>query len=136
MSADFTKGTFGSLADYLLGDKVLGLEAASFTNTSVPWEVMFKYETAIRKKAFELVREEGMTLKTALKAAMKCDETRALHFTAYITLGSNKRRKTGKGQGGGGGQGDPQGQWQKNPRQLHTDEVKTGKGGKAKAKGG
>ena len=40
---DLTKGAFGSLADYLLGDKVLGLEAASFTNTSVPWEVVLKH---------------------------------------------------------------------------------------------
>ena len=71
----------------------------------VPWTVVMNYEMEIRKKAFELVREEGFTLKRALQAAMTHEETRSLHFTIHLTLGGRRQgredpgRKTGKGEG-------------------------------------
>ena len=47
---DFAVGTFATLADYVLGKKVMRLEAASDTNTSVPWSTLLKYEYQVRKE--------------------------------------------------------------------------------------
>ena len=62
----------------------------------VPWSAILKYEFQIRKVAFEKVRDDGMTLARAIEFAMQDAETRALYFTANVTLAA---RKVGKGRG-------------------------------------
>ena len=100
--ADFSAGTFSELADYLLGRKVLHLEAVEDDNGHVPWGLVLKCEFQIRKKAMELIKDFGRTLKVALREAAVDQETRALYFTTHLTL----QRRGGKGKGQGGGKAD------------------------------
>ena len=86
----------------------------------VPWSVVMTYDVEIRKKAFELVREDGFTLKRALQAAVVHEETRSLHFTIHRTIGGRRQGREGKGRKPGKG-GD--------------DDTKKKKGGKDKGKG-
>ena len=91
--AGFTKDTFQKLADYLLGDKVMKLPAARDTNRSIPWRVILAYELAIRRKAMDYVKDDKIPLAEALEKAMKDSETRALHFTDRISLGTKRPRE-------------------------------------------
>ena len=95
--SDVAVGTFEKVVKYLLGRKVYRLEAAAENGQKVPWSAVLKYEFQIRKRAMELVKEEGMKLGAALDEAMQDSEVRALYFTANITL--NRQRGTGKGSG-------------------------------------
>ena len=67
--ADCRKGTHGELADYLLGSKVLKMRAMKDMNRTVDWSVIIRYEFEIRKKAMELVKDEGYGLSKAIRAA-------------------------------------------------------------------
>ena len=125
--AEFGRGDFADLAEYLLGDEVLNLEAAKETNTPVPWATILKYEYQIRKKAMDIVKDEGKGLRTAIKQAMTDTELRNMHFINRITLGSGGKKR-----------GSPGDDTWKNNGQPKGDP--TGKGawknkGKAKGKG-
>ena len=75
----------------------------------------------------EWVKKGKYTLAEAIKAAMVHEETRALYFTAYVTM---SKRAAGKGQG----DGNPS-KWQKT-KAKGKGETKTGKGEtKVKGKG-
>eukprot|EP00972_Heterocapsa_arctica_P057667 8506123-Heterocapsa_arctica.AAC.1 len=49
------------------------------------------YEFQVRKRAFDLVRDEHHTLAQAFKAACACSEVKELHFTTPIALMQHKR---------------------------------------------
>ena len=91
---DFTTGTFANLADYILGKKVMRLEAAADTNTAVPWSTLLKYEFQIRKRAMEHIRDDKLTLKQGLERAMHDSEIRALYFTTPLTLQKRGTKRT------------------------------------------
>ena len=101
--ADLEPGFFStSFADFLLGKRVLLLEAAAENGQEVPWSAVLRYEFAIRKSAMDLIKDEGLTLVQAIERAKKDEELRALYFTAYVTLNKKKRGwdeepPTGKG---------------------------------------
>ena len=107
-------------------------------NMSVPWSVVMNYEMEIRKKAFELVREDGYTLKRALQAAMAHEETRALHFTIHLQIGKRQGREdTGRRPGKGGDDDDKKkrkGGKDKGGKGVVKDKVKTKGGGKRDAR--
>ena len=75
----------------------MNLEAAKETNTPIPWATILKYEYQIRKRAMDLVKDEGKGLRTALKLAMADTELRNMHFINRITLGSGGRKRTAPG---------------------------------------
>ena len=123
--ADMKPGVFEDLVKYLLGKKCYRLEAAADNNMTAPWTAILKYEYQVRKLAMEWVKKGKYTLAEAIKAAMVHEETRALYFTAYVTM---SKRAAGKGQG----DGNP-GKWQKT-KAKGKGETKTGKG-ETKVKG-
>ena len=88
---DCHKGTFAGLADYLLGTKVMKLPALKDQGKTVEWATLLRYELAIRKKAMEFVKDDGLGLATALRKAMQDEETRALYFTSYISTGAGTK---------------------------------------------
>ena len=88
------------LADYLLGAKVMKLPAIRESGRRVSWGTILKYEYQIRKRAMEFVKEEGLGLATALRKAMKDDETRSLHFNAYNSLNNKRPREDSESDGG------------------------------------
>ena len=58
--SDVAPGTFTStLSKYIMGEKVMKLEAARDMNVKVTWNIIIKYEHELRKMAFNLIREEG-----------------------------------------------------------------------------
>ena len=75
------------IGKYILGSKVMRLTAkiedkyGRSTTVTPPFELCLQYSDEIRKKAYELVREEGAGLSAALMLAVKCTETRELHFS-------------------------------------------------------
>ena len=62
------------------------MEAAANNGVSVRWKHVLIYEHAIRKKAVELIKSDKITLKEAIRRAANHEGTRALYFTANITL--------------------------------------------------
>ena len=118
--SDVRPGVFMKVVKYLLGRKVYRLEAAAENGQRVPWGAVLRYEFQIRKRAMELVKEDGMSLGAALDAAMADTEIRALYFTANVTLARAKKggkgdrdydepawKKTKTKGGKGGGNNDP-----------------------------
>ena len=97
---DFHKNNMAELADYLLGAKVMKLPAIRESGRRVSWGTILKYEYQIRKRAMEFVKEEGLGLATALRKAMKDDETRSLHFNAYNSLNNKRPREDSESDGG------------------------------------
>ena len=91
---------------------------------------VLKYEFQIRKKAMELVKEDGMKLGAALDEAMLDSEVRALYFTAHVTLG--RQRQGGKGDYQGIREKEPL--WKK-PRRAGKGDDKDKEKTKAKGKG-
>jgi hypothetical protein len=84
--ADFNANTYTTLADYILGPKVLQLHATSTTSTpgtgpSPSWETCLRYEFEVRRLAYETIRTDGGTLTAALISAAKDSETRNLFLT-------------------------------------------------------
>ena len=81
-------GTWGKFVDYVLGNKVhlLNLNAdTSTTPLSPPWNIVLAYELRMRKRVFERIREEGVTLVDAVQDVVKDAELRELHFiTPFI----------------------------------------------------
>ena len=80
------RNPFYDLIEYLFGPKCMKLLSAplglSKQRITPSWDVLYNFQHEIRPKAYELVREEGHTLKDALAAAMKDTEVRELHFTS------------------------------------------------------
>ena len=128
--AEFSRGDYAALAEYLLGDEVLNLDAAKETNTPVPWATVLKYEYQIRKKAMELIKDSGMGLRTSIRTAIADQELRNLHFINRITLGAGGRKR-------GAADDDtwkPK-KWGKEPTGDWTGKGNWSKKGKTKGKG-
>ena len=81
-------GTWGKFVDYVLGNMVhlLNLNAdTSTTPLSPPWNIVLAYELRMRKRVFERIREEGVTMVDAVQDVVKDAELRELHFiTPFI----------------------------------------------------
>ena len=144
-----TRDTFDRYADFILGKKVATIEIASSSKEDgappirPPWGIIMSYEYQVRKKAFDLVREENLTLAHAFKAACACSEVKELHFTTPIALAPMKRPaasaddkgskwKRGRGDWNYDDKGDNKGQ--KGGRK--GDRKGDGKGKKGRGRGG
>jgi hypothetical protein len=84
---DLSPVHFLTFVDYILSKKVNGLEVNGVL-VSPAWTITLGYELACRQKAFELVREDGHTLKSALVAVTRDTELKELYFTTPIAIGS------------------------------------------------
>jgi len=85
----FGTQTYATLADYILGPKVLGLRilkdpANPNSEVKPAWLTVMEYEFQIRKAAFEMVRRGNITAVAAMAAAMRDAELRGLHFFQFF----------------------------------------------------
>ena len=90
-----TPSDFGRYTDYILGEKVFELRIPrenAIDTLQTPWTVLLRYEHECRKAAFRLVREQGLTLSTALVGVMSDSELKEVHFTSPIALGFRQGR--------------------------------------------
>ena len=78
---------FVTYVEHFLSKKVHNLEIGG-TAVGPAWSITLAYEFECRRKAFELIREEGQTLVAALQAVVKDPEIKELHFTTSIALTS------------------------------------------------
>jgi hypothetical protein len=92
---DLTLRDFDDLADYLLGEKVLGLQVTNQDGSKLaldpPFPIVLSYEFALRTEAFRRALEEECassphTFKKALKEVVKDTELKEIYFTSAITL--------------------------------------------------
>ncbi|CAE7474104.1 unnamed protein product [Symbiodinium sp. CCMP2456] len=91
---DLTMADFTAFVDFVLGERVAGLrleQATGYDNNNnaqfrPPWGIVLRYEYRMRKEAFRLVNEDGMTLKAALLAVTKDTEMKEVHFVTPLTL--------------------------------------------------
>ena len=117
---ELTMADFTAFVDFVLGERVAGLRLEQTTgydhNNNAqfrpPWGIVLRYEYRMRKEAFRLVNEDGLTLKAALLAVTKDTEMKEVHFVTPLTLTafpmpSKWTRRTDKGDKGG--KGDPKG---------------------------
>ena len=92
---------FEKHVDYIVGDKVMKLKAtdsegSNDTYLHPTFEQVMVYCFEIRKRAYELVRDDGYTLQEALVAARKDEEVKNLHLivpTLINTRNVDKKRK-------------------------------------------
>jgi hypothetical protein len=96
---DLAPVTFLNFVDYILSKKVNGLEVNGVL-ISPAWNITLGYELACRQKAFELVREDGHTLKSAMLAVTKDTELKELYFTTPIAIGSRGASGSGSATSG------------------------------------
>ena len=92
---DLSPEVWNRYADYLLGEKVFELRVPrdhGMDTLQTPWSVLLHYELECRKSAFRRVREEGLSLANALRAAMADPELKEVHFTSPIALGHLTQR--------------------------------------------
>ena len=65
--------------------KIQGSDGDKKESPKPEWAIVLHYELEIRKRANELIQEEGMDIETALTTAWKDPELRGLHFvTPYL----------------------------------------------------
>ncbi|CAE7611856.1 unnamed protein product, partial [Symbiodinium sp. KB8] len=91
---DLTMADFTAFVDFVLGERVAGLRLEQTTgydhNNNAqfrpPWGIVLRYEYRMRKEAFRLVNEDGVTLKAALLAVTKDTEMKEVHFVTPLTL--------------------------------------------------
>ncbi|CAE7382848.1 unnamed protein product [Symbiodinium sp. KB8] len=113
---ELTMADFTAFVDFVLGERVAGLRLEQTTgydhNNNAqfrpPWGIVLRYEYRMRKEAFRLVNEDGLTLKAALLAVTKDTEMKEVHFVTPLTLTafpmpSTWTRRTEKGDKGGKG---------------------------------
>ena len=88
---------FRRLSDFVLGDKVAGLRAE---DGRVPkWSLILKYESELRKRAYQSVRDGAVgDLGAALKAACAAPDLFAFHFMTPFSLGGCTDSLGGTGQ--------------------------------------
>jgi len=140
---DLEPQDFYRLSDHVLGKNCLGLRVASNhsgAQQGPKWEVILDYEFQIRKKAYDLVVRDRLTLREGLERACRDAELRDLYLVTPLTLGrsdsydsqsrimSIDRSRTPPPPGWGQSQGSPKGK----------GKGKKGKGksaGKGKQKG-
>jgi hypothetical protein len=131
------RNSYDELAKHILGPKVRGLKSAPFddgTMISPKWSTIMTYQHYVRKKAYELVRDNNVELVTALTSAMAHEETRSLYLTAPFTQEIAKQAKlqdqmsaSHKQQGGKGSDWIPP--WLRPPAQSLSSKPKgRGKG--------
>jgi hypothetical protein len=135
-----TPAAWQRYADYLLGEKVAELKVPAMSvgekmsELKVPWAVVLHYEFEMRKSAFGMIRETGITIDEAISKAMRDSELKEVHFTSPLALMGRKRD---------GGHGDPppakwskkeMADWRKGKGKGKTGKP-DGKGGKDKGKG-
>jgi hypothetical protein len=87
--------------DHFLGPKVNDLTLpygpeGGDNSLKPPWELVLGYEKECRKRAFQSVREDNVTLADALKNCTKDSEIKELYFTTPLALMMSKP-KQGKG---------------------------------------
>jgi hypothetical protein len=131
--AGLTPADFGKYTDYLLGKRVWqmqGRDSAGNVVATPTWELVLSYEFELRKKAYDLVKEDAHSLSDALGMVIKDVEIRERYLITPMTFMASfpgKRLnpwpdqndsvlKKGKDAGKGGGGGGKQQQQQK----LHT----------------
>lgn len=99
---------FLDYVEYLLGRKCYNIQVQSGTGSGLtevplnpPWPVLLTYDFALRKEAFRLVREEAVSLNTALKQACGDQELKELNFLIPLAhspaSGSKRARSPGVG---------------------------------------
>ena len=92
---------FEKHVDYIVGDKVMKLKATDSegsddTYLHPSFEQVMVYCFEVRKRAYELVRDDGFSMKEALVAARKDEEVKNLHLivpTLINTRNADKKRK-------------------------------------------
>ena len=120
-----TQEDFNKWTDHFLGAKCNEMRIARADGSQSflhpPWSIVLSYEYTCRRRAFYLVREEGMALKDALATAVRDSEIKEISFTSPIALsgrgsqadstawGGAKVKKEGKDRAKGGGKGDRKG---------------------------
>ena len=88
--SDMHPTTFVKLADFLLGDRVMGLEAKDEHNRSVAkpqWQLILSYQFQILKKALGKANQ-GEYLASALVTAMTDVNLRERYFTTPLSIGA------------------------------------------------
>ena len=92
---DLVMKDFDDLANFLLGDKVMGLQVSTPDGNKVrldpPLTIVLSYEFALRSEAYRRALEEECataphTFSKALKEVIKDTEIKELYFTSPITL--------------------------------------------------
>ena len=81
---------FSDFSDYLLGKHCASLviKGEGGLTFSPPWQLILDYEFQVRKKAYERVTNEAVSLKEALEWACSDSETRNLYLVTPLTLSS------------------------------------------------
>ena len=138
---NLSPNTWSRYADFLLGEKCYNLVIPSVTASSTtpvkpPWSVILHYELQLRKRAFQLVRENGTRIDDALTEAMKDAELKEVHFTSPLALMGPQKRRQDIEQPNGGKWQKGQGKGKKGQQGATGAKGKGGKGrGKDKGSG-
>jgi hypothetical protein len=87
---NLTPQLFSRYADHFLGRKVHEMLVPQVQGEPLPlrppWSVVLNYEYSVRKRAFEMVREEGLSLGVALVTCTHDSELKEINFTSPISL--------------------------------------------------
>ena len=85
---------FETYVDHFLGGKVHQMVVAGADGSMRPlnpaWAIVLSYEFNCRRKVFQWIREESMTLINALAAVVKDSEIKEINFTSPISLGGKR----------------------------------------------
>jgi hypothetical protein len=96
---------YRKLSDFVLGKHVAQLEISTgYGVRGPPWSLVLAFENALRKKAYEAIREGSQsTISSALTAIRKDPEIMNLHFLVPLTLqtSSSSQRSTTATSGAG-----------------------------------
>ena len=93
-------GSFQALGDYILGGQVAEMESEPRPDGSKvkpSWELVLSCERQVRKRMYELIKEQKLTMVDAMEKAIACSETRSFYcvekFSQQVSFG-NKRKHT------------------------------------------
>ncbi|CAJ1436597.1 unnamed protein product [Effrenium voratum] len=88
---NLTPSTFAKFGDFLLGEKVYALPVPSGHGEESrplhpPWNILLKYEHAVRKEAYKLAVRENISMVQSFPRAMADSELKEVHFVSPVTL--------------------------------------------------
>jgi len=83
---------FNKFVDYIMGDRVLGIQIPSSAGHGVQqkvkpdWSIVLSFEHKLRKEAMRLITHEGHSMATALQAVAKDADLKEAFFTTPVAL--------------------------------------------------
>ena len=96
---DLTPNDFSRYADWLLGEKVYGLQIPKAASEGVqplnpPWTILLRYEQRVRKEAYKQAIRQNRSIHLTLAEAQADAELKEIYFLSPVALSLNSTEST------------------------------------------